>query len=92
MDGLRELHKLDSAKFSTPVLAYRFKISPEAVRRILKSKWAPSSEKRVKWAMQDRRRRTEKTEYRKQVALEEIRETNEILLAKQFQGGLTLNS
>ncbi|KAK1226214.1 Required for respiratory growth protein 9 mitochondrial [Marasmius sp. AFHP31] len=53
MEGLRELYHLDKEKFSTPVLAQKFKISPEAVRRILKSKWQPTEEKRRKLIAQD---------------------------------------
>ncbi|EDR08216.1 uncharacterized protein LACBIDRAFT_148118, partial [Laccaria bicolor S238N-H82] len=45
MDGLRQLHHHDPEKFTTPLLAEKFRISPEAVRRILKSKWEPSREK-----------------------------------------------
>lgn len=42
IEGVRELHRQDPQKFSTPVLAEHFKVSPEAIRRILKSKWRPS--------------------------------------------------
>ncbi|PLW10017.1 hypothetical protein PCANC_04264 [Puccinia coronata f. sp. avenae] len=38
---LRTLHRSDPEQFSLPVLSEKFKISPEAVRRILKSKWEP---------------------------------------------------
>jgi hypothetical protein len=31
-------------RFTTPVLAQHFKVSPEAIRRILKSKWKPNDE------------------------------------------------
>jgi hypothetical protein len=41
MDDLRSLHAQDPYAWSTPRLAERFRISPEAVRRILKSKWRP---------------------------------------------------
>ncbi|KAJ6543815.1 hypothetical protein B0H10DRAFT_1668915, partial [Mycena sp. CBHHK59/15] len=41
MDGLRRLHAANPDTFSTPALAARFRISPEAVRRILRSAWAP---------------------------------------------------
>jgi len=44
MDGLRVLHMHDPETFSTPMLAERFRLSPEAVRRILRSKWEPSPE------------------------------------------------
>ena len=44
MEGIRHLHQTQPQRFSTPVLAQYFKISPEAVRRILKSKWRPSDE------------------------------------------------
>ncbi|OJD35957.1 mitochondrion organization and biogenesis protein [Diplodia corticola] len=44
MEGIRTLHKSDPGRFSTPVLADEFKVSPEAIRRILRSKWRPSEE------------------------------------------------
>src|SRR5262245_54861219 len=50
MDGLRELHAFDPEMFTTPVLADKFRISPEAVRRILKSKWVPTREQRTRYA------------------------------------------
>ena len=46
MDGMRQLRALDPETFTTKVLSERFKISPEAVRRILKSKWTPSKERK----------------------------------------------
>lgn len=48
MDGLRVLHTHDPETFSTPMLAERFRVSPEAVRRILRSKWEPSPEQRAR--------------------------------------------
>ena len=48
MASLRQLHHMDPVSFTTEVLAERFRISPEAVRRILKSKWEPSKEKKEK--------------------------------------------
>jgi Neugrin len=59
MEGLRELHRFDPEKFNTPVLAEKFKISPEGVRRILKSRWAPSREKRMKLVERERKDRSE---------------------------------
>lgn len=44
MEGIRHLHQTQPEKFTTPVLAEHFKLSPEAIRRILKSKWRPSDE------------------------------------------------
>ncbi|KAL1792787.1 hypothetical protein ACET3X_009294 [Alternaria dauci] len=44
MEGIRHLHMTQPDKFTTPVLAQHFKISPEGIRRILKSKWRPSDE------------------------------------------------
>lgn len=55
VDGIRQLHALKPNDFTTPVLADQFKISPEAVRRILKSRWRPSETE-----MDDRRKRWEK--------------------------------
>ena len=59
MDAVRQLHRLDPEKFNTPMIADRFKISPEAVRRILKSKWEPSAERRAVLAVKERKRREE---------------------------------
>jgi hypothetical protein len=44
MEGIRHLHETQPTKFTTPILADHFKVSPEAIRRILKSKWKPSDE------------------------------------------------
>ncbi|EJD55493.1 hypothetical protein AURDEDRAFT_109802 [Auricularia subglabra TFB-10046 SS5] len=54
MDGLRALHNHNPELFSTPVLADKFKISPEAVRRILKSKWVPSKEREAELLARER--------------------------------------
>jgi hypothetical protein len=54
MDGLRELHAFDPELFTTPVLADKFRISPEAVRRILKSKWVPTREQLTRYAERER--------------------------------------
>ncbi|KAK8165463.1 hypothetical protein IWX90DRAFT_165130 [Phyllosticta citrichinensis] len=53
--GIRELHKSDPTAFNIEILSDRFKISKEAVRRILKSKFQPSDEE-----MTDKRKRWEK--------------------------------
>lgn len=42
MDGIRHLHSSAPERFTTTFLADEFKVSPEAIRRILKSKWRPS--------------------------------------------------
>ncbi|KAH7104506.1 hypothetical protein BKA62DRAFT_767574 [Auriculariales sp. MPI-PUGE-AT-0066] len=47
MDGLRALHHAQPEVFTTSMLANKFRVSPEAVRRILKSKWVPSREREV---------------------------------------------
>lgn len=44
MNTIRRLHTLDPIQFSTPNLAEQFKISAEAVRRILKSKFRTDEE------------------------------------------------
>lgn len=44
MEGIRHLHSTQPSRFTTPVLSQHFKVSPEAIRRILKSKWQPSDE------------------------------------------------
>ncbi|KAK5072937.1 Required for respiratory growth protein 9 mitochondrial [Lithohypha guttulata] len=56
MEGIRGLHAQDSVKYSTAILAEQFKISPEAIRRILRSKWMGKQaeekmdERRERWA------------------------------------------
>lgn len=44
LDGIRALHASDPVRFSTPALATRFEVSPEAIRRILRSRWRPTDE------------------------------------------------
>ncbi|KAF2154182.1 hypothetical protein K461DRAFT_123923 [Myriangium duriaei CBS 260.36] len=46
--GVRSLHASDPNVYSTQRLAEYFQISPDAVRRILKSKWQPREEEAVK--------------------------------------------
>ncbi|OJK00854.1 hypothetical protein ASPACDRAFT_117377 [Aspergillus aculeatus ATCC 16872] len=55
IEGIRHLHQVAPDKFTTPVLAEQFKVSPEAIRRILKSKWRASDKE-----MEDRRKRWER--------------------------------
>lgn len=54
IEGIRALHEQYPDKYPTPVLSEQFKVSPEAIRRILKSKWRPSedkvAERRERWA------------------------------------------
>jgi len=76
MDGLRSLHSYDPETFSTPVLASKFRISPEAVRRILRSKWVPSAERRAEQAAKERKDREEWIQRRR---VEENRKHSEIL-------------
>ncbi|TKA67316.1 hypothetical protein B0A55_09071 [Friedmanniomyces simplex] len=53
LDGIRALHASDPAAYSTETLSEHFKIAPEAIRRILKSKWRPNEgeteDRRVRW-------------------------------------------
>ena len=51
---LRTLHESNPSLYTTPLLASTFKTSPEAIRRILKSKWLSQS---APEKMQDRRER-----------------------------------
>lgn len=56
MEGIRDLHEQDPDKYSTELLAQQFQMSPEAIRRILKSKWSSKQgaeklqERRERWA------------------------------------------
>jgi hypothetical protein len=54
LDGIRHLHAKAPEQFTTAVLAQEFEMSPEAIRRILKSKWRPTEDE-----MESRRKRWE---------------------------------
>ncbi|TFK89044.1 hypothetical protein K466DRAFT_546052 [Polyporus arcularius HHB13444] len=58
MVAVRHLHQVDPAAFSTPILAEKFRISKEAVRRILKSKWEPTREQKARMAAREKEART----------------------------------
>ena len=45
--GIRTLHAQMPEQYNTSVLASHFQISPEAIRRILKSKWRPDQDTQV---------------------------------------------
>ncbi|GAM84399.1 hypothetical protein ANO11243_023930 [Dothideomycetidae sp. 11243] len=51
--GVRSLHSSDPTVYSTERLAEYFQISPDAIRRILRSKWQPTeaeaAERRERW-------------------------------------------
>ena len=55
LEGIRTLHAQHPDTYTTPVLAESFKVSPEAIRRILKSKWRPNDEEE-----EERKQRWEK--------------------------------
>ncbi|GAA5954696.1 hypothetical protein JCM21900_005123 [Sporobolomyces salmonicolor] len=57
MDLVRSLHRTAPAIHTVPVLADKFKISPEAVRRVLKSKFELPGDEREK---RERKRREER--------------------------------
>lgn len=64
METLRTLHKLSPEVYTTPVLAEKYKISPEAVRRILRSKWTPSGERLDEMRAKEHTRRLERKKQR----------------------------
>lgn len=84
MEGLRRMYKLDPATYTTPFLAGNFGISPEAVRRILKSKWEPTREKRIKLA---KRERTQRQEALRTIRMRERAEALQLMeLKKSLRG------
>ena len=87
MEGIRQMHRLDPATFTTPVLAEKFRISPEAVRRILKSRWEPPREKRLKIA---EREREDRAAYFRSKREQERMEAQEVAEARKIRrDGLT---
>jgi hypothetical protein len=79
MDGMRVMQAQNPEIFTTSVLAEQFKISPEAVRRILKSKWEPSREQRARLLQREARERRERIERRR------IEETKAQLVVQRQQ-------
>ena len=55
VEGIRTLHARDPNTYTTAFLAQEFKISPDAIRRILRSKWRPNEKEE-----EDRKARWEK--------------------------------
>lgn len=72
MQSLRTLHELSPDVYTTPVLADKFKISPEAVRRILRSTWTPSRERLDEITTKENNHRSER---KKQRVMKEWMET-----------------
>jgi Neugrin len=72
MDGLRALHAHDADTFTTPVLADKFRISPEAVRRILRGKWQPTPEQSARLLERERRYRQDRIQSKR--AMERVGE------------------
>ncbi|KAK3315365.1 hypothetical protein B0H66DRAFT_343018 [Apodospora peruviana] len=48
MAGIRALHQQFPEDYTTDVLAKKFEMSPEAIRRILRSKWQPTPDVEIK--------------------------------------------
>jgi hypothetical protein len=80
MEGLRIMYNQNPEVFTTPILASKFRISPEAVRRILKSKWEPTRERRQKLA---ERERMEGQERLRKAQLEETKSRIEAIMDKK---------
>ncbi|PVF94101.1 hypothetical protein CPB86DRAFT_664721, partial [Serendipita vermifera] len=60
MDAMRQLYAADPVKYPSHILAQRFSISPEAARRILKSRWRMGEEMKAEKVMRQRKARVER--------------------------------
>ncbi|KIO25376.1 hypothetical protein M407DRAFT_244098 [Tulasnella calospora MUT 4182] len=67
MDDMRDLKRLDPEKFTTDVLASQFRVSPEAVRRILRSSWTPDTKRSEELQGRDEAKKAQTLEYYKQL-------------------------
>jgi hypothetical protein len=67
IEGIRALHASDPKNYKTETLAKHFQITPEAIRRILKSKWRPNEAE-----AEDRRQRWEKRGVKKWKEMAEL--------------------
>ncbi|KAJ8123417.1 hypothetical protein ONZ43_g627 [Nemania bipapillata] len=47
LEGIRALHSQFPEQYTTQVLADTFQVSPEAIRRILRSRWRPNAEEEI---------------------------------------------
>lgn len=72
MEGIRALHKQDPETFSLEVLSKKFRLSPEAVRRILKSRWKPSPEREALMVMKERKARAERIKATKEEEMHQM--------------------
>lgn len=45
--GIRAIHAQFPEQYTTSILAEKFEVSPEVIRRILKSKWRPTAEEEI---------------------------------------------
>ncbi|KAG8978317.1 Required for respiratory growth protein 9 mitochondrial, partial [Tulasnella sp. 427] len=84
MDDMRSMKSVNPEKFTTDVLAAHFRVSPEAVRRILKSKWTPDAKRGEELQQRDDDKRAQTLEYyqklreRRKVAREKNRQRNDV--------------
>ena len=66
LEGIRALHNSDPGSYSTKTLSEHFQVTPEAIRRILKSKWRPNAEevekRKERWEKRGVRKWTEMAE------------------------------
>lgn len=60
MDGIRALHAQMPDVYTTATLANQFRVSPEAIRRILRSKWRPKTPEEEARRLERWRRRGER--------------------------------
>nr|POE65972.1 required for respiratory growth protein 9, mitochondrial [Quercus suber] len=67
LEGIRAIHASDPGTYTTETLSAHFKITPEAIRRILKSKWKASEDETM-----DRRARWERRGIKKWEALADL--------------------
>lgn len=47
LEGIRALHTQYPEEYTTPVLAEKFQVSAEAIRRILRAKWTPTADQEI---------------------------------------------
>lgn len=67
LDGIRALHASNPNAYDTETLSQHFKVTPENIRRILKSKWRPNEQE-----MEERRARWEKRGVKKWSEMAEL--------------------
>ena len=87
LDGIRALHAQYPDRYNTAVLAQEFGVSPEAIRRILRSKWRPTVDEEKERLQRWEKRKDRIWDSMAAIGLRPARKGTEISDAVTFSAG-----